>query len=139
MKQGIFFMSKVSVYYQNRNVEGTFDYMCVVNVGDRTGEDALEYAYFATQNIHGSWSMGSELPDGTVNKDYSGNIESMVELETYEGRQYGHRSSMMGDRFIFDCKVYRVATFGFKELTDPEDFTDTLKNATSEDRIQLSV
>jgi len=129
MKQGIFFMSKVQVYFQNREVEGTFDYMCVVNVGERTGEDALEYAYFATQNIHGSWSMGEFLPDNTENKDYSGDISHMVDLEWYDGRQYGHRSSMMGDRFIYDGKVYRVSAVGFSELTDPEDFTDTLKKA----------
>ena len=48
--------------------------VAMVEVGDRTGVDALESAYFRTQNIQGSWSKGPVIEwDGEThdNGDYS--------------------------------------------------------------------
>ena len=78
-------------------------------------EVALEYAYKSTQNIHGSWSRGEFFEDGARNLDYNSDVEVLVDLEEYEGRLYGHRSSMMGDIFILnDQEVYEVDFCGFE-------------------------
>ena len=52
-----------------------------------------------------------------------------TDLEEIDGVKYGHRSSMPGDRFIFDGHAYEVADFGFKQVDWPERFTkkDTKK------------
>ena len=78
-------------------------------------EIALEYAYRFTQNIHGSWSQGPVFTDGTSNDDYRDFIDVVAPLEMYEGKVYGHRSSMSGDEFEFNGDVYRVESFGFKK------------------------
>ena len=78
-------------------------------------EIALEYAYGSTQNIHGSWSQGPFFADGTSNDDYRDFIDVVAPLEMYEGKVYGHRSSMTGDEFEFNGEVYRVANYGFKK------------------------
>ena len=54
-----------------------------VEVGDRTGNDALEYAYRLTQNIEGSWSKGPVIEwEGQEhdNGDYSEDITVMQPL-----------------------------------------------------------
>jgi hypothetical protein len=80
---------------------------------------ALEYAYERTNNIEGSWSKpktfmfeGKEF----VNKDYSPNVEVVAPLPVHKGVEYGHRSSMMGDKFVIEGKEYFVAMFGFNGL-----------------------
>jgi hypothetical protein len=75
-----------------------------------TGEDALEYAYQATQNIEGSWSRPG-------NPDYREYVTVRAPLPFYDGRTMGLRSSMMGDRLVLDGTTYEVASFGFKQVT----------------------
>lgn len=90
-----------------------------IEVGNREGTDALEYAYFRTQNLHGSWSKGPVIEwDGQThtNGDYSDDITVMAELETHEGKTYGLRSTSVGDQMLLGNTKYRVASFGFKEV-----------------------
>jgi hypothetical protein len=90
-----------------------------VEVGDRTGTDALEYAYRRTQNIEGSWSKGPTIEwDGEThdNGDYSEDITVMQPLHVSEGKTYGLRSTSVGDHILFGTVKYRVDSFGFSEL-----------------------
>jgi len=90
-----------------------------VEVGDRTGNDALEYAYFRTQNIEGSWSKGPTIEwDGEEhdNGDYSEDITVMQPLHVREGKEYGLRSTSVGDHILFGTVKYKVDSFGFSEL-----------------------
>ena len=91
-----------------------------VEVGDRTGTDALEYAYRRTQNIDGSWSKGPVIEwEGQEhdNGDYSLDITLMAPLhKDKDGKEWGHRSTSMGDHILFGTVKYRVDSFGFSEL-----------------------
>lgn len=77
-----------------------------VEVGSRTGNEALEYAYHRTQNLAGSWSR----PD---NPDYSEDVTVMAPLPVHEGVTYGLRSTSMGDQMLFGNVKYKVAGCGF--------------------------
>ena len=93
--------------------------VAMVEVGDRTGSDALEYAYFRTQNLNGSWSKGPVIEwDGEThdNGDYSQDITVMAPLETVDGKEYGLRSTSVGDHILFGTVKYKVDSFGFSEL-----------------------
>ena len=90
-----------------------------VECGERTGSDALEYAYRRTQNIEGSWSKGPVIEwDGEEhdNGDYSQDITVMAPLETVDGKTYGLRSTSVGDHIVFGTVKYKVDSFGFSEL-----------------------
>jgi hypothetical protein len=90
-----------------------------VEVGERTGSDALEYAYRRTQNIDGSWSKGPVIEwEGQEhdNGDYSEDITVMQPLHVSEGKTYGLRSTSVGDHILFGTVKYRVDSFGFSEL-----------------------
>jgi hypothetical protein len=90
-----------------------------VEVGTRTGSDALEYAYRRTQNIEGSWSKGPVIEwEGQEhdNGDYSEDITVMAPLETVDGKTYGLRSTSVGDHIVFGTVKYVVDSFGFSEL-----------------------
>jgi len=90
-----------------------------VEVGERTGTDALEYAYRRTQNIEGSWSKGPVIEwEGAEhdNGDYSKDITVMAPLETVDGKTYGLRSTSVGDHIVFGTVKYVVDSFGFSEL-----------------------
>jgi hypothetical protein len=90
-----------------------------VEVGERTGSDALEYAYRLTQNIDGSWSKGPVIEwEGQEhdNGDYSADITVMQPLHVNEGKTYGLRSTSVGDHILFGTVKYRVDSFGFSEL-----------------------
>ena len=80
-------------------------------------EVILEQAYCLTQNIRGSWSRGPNFEDGEINMDFNSNIQVIAPLEVYEGKTYGHRSSMVGDEFELNGKIYRCDTIGFEEKT----------------------
>ena len=86
------------------------------NAGDT---DALEYAFAVTQNIFGSWSMGPTFEDGSSNEDYSENVIAVMPLATITGKAYGHRSSMVGDLFAIEGKIYICKGIGF-ELYEKE-------------------
>ena len=84
-----------------------------VEVGIRTGDEALEYAYHRTQNLGGSWSRD----DIENNPDYSEDVTVMADLPVYDGVMYGLRSTSMGDQMLFGDKTYKVAMCGFKEVS----------------------
>ena len=70
----------------------------LVNVGEREGIEALEFAYAQTQNIEESWTNNSS-------------VATFV-----EGAEY--RSTSVGDRMIFNGDIYRVASMGFQNILD---------------------
>lgn len=84
-------------------------------------EDSLEYAYVATQNVFGSWSMGEYL-DGIKNEDYNPNIILLEELEEYQGKPCGFRSTSVGD-FMYvknpstgNLETWKVMGCGFNQI-----------------------
>ena len=84
--------------------------VALVEVGSRTGTDALEYAYRWTQNIMDSWSM--KMP-----QDGNDDVTVMAELHVDEnGKTWGLRSTSMGHQMLLGNTKYEVAAFGFKEV-----------------------
>ena len=73
----------------------------LVNVGEREGTEALEFAYAQTQNIEESWTKNSS-------------VATFVELKG----DAGYRSTSVGDRMIFNGDIYRVASIGFQNVMD---------------------
>jgi hypothetical protein len=82
-----------------------------VEVGKRTGNDALEYAYRWTQNIMDSWSL--KMPE-----DGNNDVTVMGELPVSErtGQTMGLRSTSVGDQILMGTKKYKVAFAGFEEI-----------------------
>ena len=76
-----------------------------VEVGERIGNDALEYAYRWTQNIMDSWSL--KMPE-------DGNDDVTVMGEIVNGM--GIRSTSVGDQILMGTKKYKVAFAGFEEI-----------------------
>lgn len=76
-----------------------------VEVGDRIGDEALEYAYRWTQNIFDSWSL--KMPE-------DGNDDVTVMGEIIDGM--GIRSTSVNDQILMGTKKYRVAFAGFEEI-----------------------
>jgi len=101
---------KVAVYFAKEHVANVavIDTNCV--------EDALEQAWRRIQNVGGSWSRGPEFKDGTPNYDYHPSIEVIKPLEEHDGHIYGHRSAMVGDRFVVNDLSYEVAICGFEKV-----------------------
>jgi len=83
--------------------------VALVEVGTRTGEAALEYAYRWTQNIMDSWSK--KMPE-----DGNDDVTVMAPLEVHNGVEYGLRSTSVGDHILFGTTKYVVDDFGFSEL-----------------------
>ena len=83
-----------------------------VAAGNRTGDDALEYAYYRTQNFGGSWSRD----DIENNPDYSEDVTVMADLPVHEGVTYGLRSTSMGDQMLLGNEKYKVAMCGFDRI-----------------------
>jgi len=83
-----------------------------VEVGIRTGDEALEYAYHRTQNLGGSWSRN----DIENNPDYSEDVTVMADLPVHEGVTYGLRSTSMGDQMLLGNEKYKVAMCGFDRI-----------------------
>jgi hypothetical protein len=113
---------------QSATFKPTFEHIANITVPPQLEahpKQALEYAWRYTNNVEGSWSQGPELtmPDGSTqeNGDYNAGTEVLVPLAIQGNRTYGHRSAMVGDRFIIvsdtdgaDGNIpYRVASFGF--------------------------
>ena len=80
-----------------------------VEVGERIGNEALEYAYRWTNNIMGSWSM-------KLGEDANYDVTVMAELPVYDGQTYGLRSTSMNDQMLVGNKKYKVAAMGFEEI-----------------------
>ena len=89
-----------------------------VEVGDRTGDEALEYAYRWTNNVMGSWSIKKEVfEDGESNGDFNPNVTVMAPLHVDDsGKEWGLRSTSVGDQMLLGTKKYEVASFGFEEI-----------------------
>ena len=97
--------------------EDTAEHMANVTADDRMGVmEALEYAYRWTQNIMDSWSH----PAGVEDKNIA--VEVVGELPVRNGKTFGLRSSMMGDRFYINSgSVYDCAMIGFEEVPAREE------------------
>jgi len=83
--------------------------VALVEVGTRTGEAALEYAYRWTQNIMDSWSK--KMPE-----DGNDDVTVMAPLEVHNGVEYGLRSTSMGDHMLLGNTKYRVSAVGFEQI-----------------------
>ena len=109
----------VKVLYHDLEA-GEFVHVANVNVpkhqlGFQNDElDSCEYAFARTQNIFGSWSKGPQFENGEHNEDFSENVEVVQPLLTCGGKEYGHRSSMIGDLFVVNGNTYICKTVGFK-------------------------
>ena len=91
-----------------------------VEVGERTGTEALEYAYRWTNNVEGSWSLGvREFEDGESNGDYNPNVTVVGPMHVDEnGKTWGLRSTSVGDHMLMGTEKYVVASLGFDKLSD---------------------
>ena len=80
--------------------------------------EMLEYAYRWTNNVMGSWSIKEEyFESGEKNGDYNPNVTVMAPLHVDgSGKQWGHRSTSMGDQMLIGNKKYKVAFAGFEEI-----------------------
>lgn len=100
-----------------------FEHIANVDAPDHYDvERSLEYAFRRCQNLGGSWSMSEYLYiDGErlKNPDYDASITVVRALPVYNGREYGHRSAMVGDRMVVQGKTYSVSMFGF-DLVEEE-------------------
>jgi hypothetical protein len=111
---------KISVIHSAFEESGRV--VACVDVPDTTPiSEALEYAYFRTQNLHGSWSREKVVEiDGVRhdNPDFSEDVTVTVDLPTEDGITYGLRSTSRGDRMIINETCYKVEFAGFS--TDEE-------------------
>lgn len=105
------------------------EFVCVANVNvpkhqlgfNKNAElDACEYAFTRTQNIFGSWSKGPTFEDGEHNEDFSENVQVVQPLVTFNGKAYGHRSSMIGDLFVVNGNIYVCKSVGFELYKEKE-------------------
>jgi len=91
--------------------------VAVIDAGKRDLNAALNYAFFRTQNIDGSWSRPATFEfNGQMvsNSDFSEDTLVVAELPVYNGNVYGLRSTMVGDVFFADGKRFEVDFTGFK-------------------------
>ena len=80
---------------------------------------ATEFAYRYTNNVDGSWSM-------KIGSDANDCVQVIAPLILHEGKQYGLRSTSVGDVLLVDDgegfqDYFKVAGFGF-EPTEAIDF-----------------
>ena len=105
---------KVTVFYKDFETN-SFTRVAVVNADTTNEKAALEYAYRWTQNIMDSWSLKME-------NDGNDDVEVVGELPVVDGKTYGLRSSMVGDRFYVEGgEAYECAVLGFKVLPTVEE------------------
>ena len=106
----------ITVYHAKDMFESPasgFEEVAVVNV------DNLNDAFRLTNNIEGSWSMGSEIEvDGemVVNEDYDERVEVKKELHINyhgDGKTLGLRSTSSGDVFFDGISHYFLVPFSF--------------------------
>ena len=73
-------------------------------------EEALEYAYRWTQNIHDSWSL--KMPaDGNP----AVTVKAPLHVDE-DGKEWGLRSTSMRDMMHVNGRSFEVAMMGFQEL-----------------------
>ena len=106
----------------HRAFSDTPEQVAKIDVGTRTGVQALDYVYRITQNIEGSWSKGEHFEDGTLNPDYNEDIRLTTDLTVdEEGTVWGLRSTSMGDIIELQGRRYVVAAMGFKLESELEE------------------
>ena len=72
--------------------------------------DQLEYAYRWTNNIEGSWSM-------KIGADANEAVTVVAPFYTdASGKQWGHRSTSVGDCMEINGTEYKVGAFGFERV-----------------------
>jgi hypothetical protein len=102
--------------HHNQTGSALYEHVANVSYQGEDVEHALDYAWERTQNIDGSWSRGITYPDGQRNADYSAHIERLAPLPVYDGKTFGLRSSMVGDRFVIEgVGAWKVAGCGFEK------------------------
>jgi hypothetical protein len=112
----------IQVHYHDLADDYSVSYQHVANInyrGDAAADidAALEYVWERCQNIEGSWSRGRVMPDDSLNEDWSPDVEVVAPLPQHLGRVYGHRSCMVGDRFVIEgVGAWKVAGCGFEKL-----------------------
>jgi hypothetical protein len=77
-------------------------------------DEALEYAYRWTQNIHDSWSKKGEQDGNEKVEVLNGDLHA-PDYGIPEG-QLGHRSTSYMDHMIVHGKIHRVEFCGFKPV-----------------------
>jgi len=90
-----------------------------VNVPDLPSDnEKLEYAYRWTNNVSGSWSIKEEyFENGERNNDLNDAVTVMAPLHKDEnGKEWGHRSTSVGDQLLLGNRKFKVASFGFEEI-----------------------
>ena len=89
-----------------------------VEVGERTGVEALEYAYRWTNNVMGSWSIKEQFLGVEKNGDYNDDVTVMAPLHWSERHQthMGLRSTSVGDQMLMGTTKYNVTAVGFEEI-----------------------
>ena len=121
---------KVDVFhadFDDTGPTGTFTKVAVVTADTvsaspvTTESEALDYAYRWTNNLEGSWSKKMAWLYDSSNKmvdngDFNVDVEVVAPLPKVDGKVFGLRSSMMGDKFVVNGKEFAVATFGFDEV-----------------------
>ena len=110
-------MTQVAVIHSS--FEDTPKTVAFVEVGDRTGIEALEYAYLRTNNISGSWSRESEFEyngEMVANPDFSEDVTVIADLPVSKrtGQVMGLRSTSMGDMILLGNVKYKVGFAGFE-------------------------
>ena len=106
---------KVTVYHKDFENPNSFTRVAVVNADTDKPKEALNYAYRWTQNIMDSWSLKME-------NDGNDDVEVVGELKVIDGKTYGLRSSMIGDRFYVEgYPSYECDIVGFKIIPEVEE------------------
>ena len=113
----------ITVYHAKDMFESpatSFEEVAVVNV------DSINEAFKLTNNIEGSWSMGSEIEiDGemVVNEDYDERVEVKKELHIKDGKTLGLRSTSSGDVFFDGTNHYFLVPFSFGGVEKIDNFS----------------
>jgi len=110
---------RVKVIHSNYMHETCKTLVASVDTGNITDHlEACEYAYDRTQNIFDSWSKPIYPETATlkcirkINKDGGSMVKVEAPLHEKDGKTYGLRSSMIGDRFqIIDPENYNSDLF----------------------------
>ena len=116
---------RVVVYHREtldpREENPAMERVAVVTAPDHMEVDeALEYAFYHTNNLRGSWSKGETIGFGDrvePNGDYCENVEFVGKYPVgKDGTIYGARSTSVGDVMFTEDGKYEVAGFGFKKV-----------------------
>lgn len=92
--------------------------VAMVEVPDGTNDiDAMEYAFRWTNNVMGSWSIKEKQLGEHENGDFNENVTVLAPLHVDEsGKEWGLRSTSMGDQMLVGNRKYTVSAFGYKEV-----------------------